>query len=289
MVVGDTVWIYPTYAAKGERLFYAFSSKDLVHWEKTGPVLNFADVTWIGDDGRKDHGAWAPGVVVKGGRFYFYYAVGNQEVTPSRIGVAVGQGPAGPFLDSGKALVTGKRDVFEAIDPMVFIDPKDGKAYLYAGGSQGARLRVYELNDDMVSIAREVKVETPKEFTEGAFLHERGGIYYLSYSHGRWRDASYSVHYATGTSPLGPFTYRGAILMSDDHHKGPGHHSFFRNPISGRWYIAYHRFDNETGPGPYSGRRWVAVDIVEFGADGLIKPVLMTDTVTSDSFGDPQP
>jgi hypothetical protein len=38
---------------------------------------------------------------------------------------------------SGKPLVTGGNG-FEAIDPMVFVDPKTKTPYLYAGGSAGA-------------------------------------------------------------------------------------------------------------------------------------------------------
>ncbi len=39
---------------------------------------------------------------------------------------------------------------------MVFTDRRSGRIYLYAGGSAGATLRVWELKPDMVSIAREV-------------------------------------------------------------------------------------------------------------------------------------
>ncbi|WP_159317014.1 family 43 glycosylhydrolase, partial [Raoultella terrigena] len=133
---------------------------------------------------------WAPGVATARGKWYLYYSVGPQNPTPSRIGVAVADRPEGPYRDSGKPLVTGElvRDGrgFEAIDPMVFVDPRSGKAYLYTGGSAGARLRVWELNRDMISLAREVPVAQPPQFTEGAFMHERAGTYYLSYSHGRF-------------------------------------------------------------------------------------------------------
>ena len=54
-------------------------------------------------------------------------------------------------------------------------------------GSAGAKLRVFELNPDLVSFAREVPVETPPQFTEGVFMHVRDGRYYLSYSHGSWQ------------------------------------------------------------------------------------------------------
>lgn len=279
VVVGDRVWIYPTYSRRGEQTFYAFESPaaDLRHWDRHGPVLDFKDVKWIKEDGAPHHHPWAPCLIEKNGKHYFYYSVGPQNPTPSRIGVAVGDNPAGPFVDSGKPLLTGKQDVFEAIDPMVFTDPKDGKSYLYAGGSNGSRLKVFELNDDMISFAREVDVENPPRFTEGAFMHERDGLYYLTYSHGWWQGDSYSVHYATGPSPVGPFTYRGAILVSDDTHKGPGHHSIIHDEKTDTWRIVYHRWNKPQGKPPFRGPRSVAIETFTYDDAGLIRPIVMTD------------
>jgi beta-xylosidase len=271
---GGAVWVYPTWGRGGQQ-FYVFCSTNLQVWERRGPVLDFKDVSWIKEDGRDDHRAWAPGVIEKNGRFYFYYSVGPQGETPSRIGVAAGANPAGPFVDSGKPLLTGGRG-FEAIDPMVFADAKTGKSIFYAGGSAGAKLRVFELKEDMVSFAREIPVATPPQFTEGVFMHVREGKYYLSYSHGGWRDASYSVHYAMGDSPVGPWQYQGAILTSDATRKGPGHHSFLQLPGSGRWLIFYHRWENQTGDGPYTGSRQICIDRLEYDSAGRIKPVIMT-------------
>src|SRR3546814_16140202 len=75
----------------------------------------------------------------------------------------------------------------------------------------------------MVTIDREVAVETPPHFTEGAFMHKRGSTYYLSYSSGSYRHDSYQVHYATAPSPTAPWTYRGQIVERDARSKGPGH------------------------------------------------------------------
>lgn len=271
--VGKTVWIYPTWSDGSKEIFFAHSSTDLKTWEKHGPILSFSDIAWIKEDGRKHHGAWAPGITEKNGKFYFYFSVGPQDNEhPSRIGVAVSDKPEGPFKDSGKPLLTGGNG-FEAIDAMVFNDPKSGKSYFYAGGSAGAKLRVFEMNPDMISFAKEISVETPKNFTEGAYMHLRNGIYYLSYSHGGYRDSSYSVHYATSNSPIGPWTYRGTILTSGSTQKGPGHHSFFKNPVDGSDMIAYHSWDKQNGDGPYGGQRQVHIDKIEYTDDGLIKTV----------------
>lgn len=277
VVLGNTVWVYPTWNdGKGER-FFAFSSTNLKRWERHGPLLDLAEVNWVDDDGAARHHAWAPSLLPHNGKFYFYYSVGPQNPTPSRLGVAVSDSPQGPFRDSGKPLLTGGNG-FEAIDPMAFHDPVSGKAFLYAGGSAGAKLRVFELAPDMVSFAREIPVETPPQFTEGAFMHHHDGRYYLSYSHGSFRHASYSVHYSTSESPTGPWTYRGAILRSDESRKGPGHHSFIRDPKTGEWLIFYHRWENQSGDGPYRGARRMCIDKVEYEANGLIRPISMSTT-----------
>jgi len=276
-------WVYPTdpgdppSVAPASR-FTAWSSPDLQHWTRSAPLLRIADIPWIAADGAPDHGLWAPSLTAANGRYYLYYAVGPQNPTPSRLGVAIGDRPDGPFVDSGHPLLTGG-DGFEAIDPMVFVDPKSGTPYLYAGGSAGAMLRIFELKSDMTEIAREIPVETPPNFTEGAFVHDRGGIYYLSYSHGRWNGPDYSVHYATSSTPVGPWTYRGAVLVADATHQGPGHHGFAENPATHQWYIAYHRWERRPGPGPYQGDREVAIDAVRYASDGRILPIVMTDAV----------
>ncbi len=275
-VIGGKVWIYPT-RSEGGKNFLAFESADLKTWKKQGPVLDFKDVPWLKADQRRGLGPWAPCLAMIGTRYYFYYSVGPQSPgNPSRIGVAVGNSPGGPFKDSGKPLLTGG-DGFEAIDPMVFEDPASRKFYFYAGGSAGAKLRVFELDDDMVGLRKEIEVETPPKFTEGAFMHIKDGIYHLTYSHGGWKDATYSVHHATSKSPVGPWQYRGEILNSSEKHKGPGHHSIIRFPAGDDWRIVYHRWSNRRGDGPYSGSRETCIDKLTHNPDGSIAPVVMTD------------
>lgn len=276
VIEGGTYWLYPTWSEGGGReAFFAFSSTNRADWTRHGPVLSFADVPWMKDDGRSWHGAWAPSVLRHGAKWYFYYSAGPQHPTPSRIGVAVGDSPAGPFRDSGRPLLTGYEG-FEAIDPIAFIDPKSGRRLLYAGGSAGSKLRAFELGPDLVSLAGEIPMDTPPEFTEGVFLHERDGRYYLSYSHGDYRTSAYSVHYAMGTSPAGPWVYEGPVLVSDATRKGPGHHAFARDERTGAWWIAYHRWEGQTGDGPYRGVRQICLDRVEYDAAGRILPVRMT-------------
>ena len=272
-VIDGKFWIFPT----GDHTdrFVAWRSNDLAKWQRQGVLLTRSDIKWLSDDHAPEHFLWAPDMVRTGDHWLLYYSVGPQRPTPSRLGVAICAVPQGPCTDSGKPLLTGTNDVFEAIDPAVFDDPKSGVRYLYSGGSNGARLRVFVLAGNGLAIDREVPVDQPVNFTEGSFMHERGGVYYLSYSHGRWQRSSYSVHYSTAPSPTGPWTYHGAILTSSALYKGPGHHSFVVDPATGKTLIVYHRWEGQNGDGPYKGQRRIAIAAVEYGPDGLIQPIVM--------------
>lgn len=210
-----------------------------------------------------------------------YYSVGPQGPTPSRIGIAVSKTPNGPFIDSGKPLVTGGKD-FEAIDAMVFEDPKDNRILLYCGGSAGSKLKVFELSSNLINIKRELPVATPKNFTEGPFMHLRDGVYYLSYSSGRWNDDSYRVCYSTSNSAAGPWTFQGSILETNSKHAGPGHHSIIVNPKQSkneqRFLIIYHRWENAKLPAGMPAERSIAIEKLEHQSDGKIKPVTMTES-----------
>ncbi len=266
--IGDTFYVYPT--SGRSNFFYVYSSTDLVNWQTHKPILDFRKIDWIPED----KSAWAPAIISKDNTCYFYYSVGPK---PSHIGVATGNSPLGPFKDSGKALIADNNSPdFEAIDPMAFEDPNSGICYLYFGGSAGSKLKVFELNNNMTELAREIEVQNPPFFTEGAFMHFYNGLYYLSYSHGAWHSSSYSVHYCTAKSPIGPWDYKGPILQTNAAYKGPGHHSIVYDNAAKKWYIFYHRWENVSGDGPYRGSRKTAVENLEYDTNGLIKPVTMT-------------
>jgi len=266
-----SLWIYPT--GPGDRL-QSWRATDGT-WTPQSDLVALGEIAWVGDDRAPTHYLWAPDMVRLGQQYLLYYSVGPQDPTPSRLGVATCSSPAGPCTDSGKPLLTGG-DGFEAIDPMVFEDPRSALRYLYAGGSNGATLRVFVLSEDGLTIAREVPIDQPQNFTEGAFMHQRDGVYYLSYSDGKWNHASYSVHYSTAPSPTGPWTYRGVLLQTTHRFKGPGHHSFVQLS-HGAWMIAYHRWEGSDGDGPYTGHRRVALQPVTYLPDGAIALIVMSE------------
>lgn len=264
-------WIYPTtdgFPGWGGTRFTAYSSGDLVHWKDHGVVLDLgSDVSWA------DEYAWAPAIAEREGRYYFYFCAEQQ------IGVAVADSPAGPFRDPLGEPLVAKDGAWsgQMIDPAVFTDD-DGRAYLYWGNG---RAYVVPLNDDMVSFdASEVRDITPADFREGSFVIEREGVYYFMWSEDDTRSENYHVSYATGPSPLGPWTERGTILEKRPEYGilGTGHHSVVNTPGTDDWYVVYHRFALD-GPGRPKGdgtHRETTIDRLEFAPDGTIRPVIPT-------------
>src|SRR5580765_684618 len=58
-VFGGQYWIFPTYSAPYDQQTFldAFSSRDLIAWEKHPRVLDIADVSWA------KRAVWAPSIV----------------------------------------------------------------------------------------------------------------------------------------------------------------------------------------------------------------------------------
>ncbi|WP_348822193.1 RICIN domain-containing protein [Flavobacterium aestuarii] len=251
-------YIYTT-ATYGTQ-FHAYSSNDLTNWYDEGLIFDlFPDSPWA------QYNGWAPAVVYRNNKYYFYYTA------ETKIGLAVGNTPIGPFTDIGAPLIGTDPYTDDIIDANVFIDD-DGQAYIYYGGSGKSRMVVRKLNPDMVSLATGPADITPPNYTEGPYMVKRKGIYYMMYSNGSWFNDTYNVQYSTSSTPMGPWTYRGKVLSSNSEDKGPGHHGVLKMGNCDEYYIVYHRYENGT-----SGDRKIAIDRMYFNSADLIEPVNMTN------------
>lgn len=293
-VFGDTYWIFPTYSAafRDQLFFDAFSSKDLVTWQKHEHVLDTSVIKWA------RQAMWAPSVVEKDGAYYFFFGANDvqqpggpywDENDPINhfggIGVARADHPAGPYKDYlGKPLISDFYNGAQPIDQFVFKDT-DGAWYMFYGGWQ--HCNVAKLNDDFTgfipwedeTLFKEI---TPEGYVEGPFMFVRNGKYYFMWSEGGWTNDTYKVAYAMADNVTGPFNKVGTILQSDTTvATGAGHHSVIHTPGTDRWYIVYHR-----RPIPNEGRdhRVTCIDRLYFNEDGTIQPVKITfEGVAADS------
>jgi beta-xylosidase len=276
-IFGDQYWIYPTTSlAYSEQVgFDAFSSPDLVHWTKHADVLDMKAITWA------KKALWAPALVEKDGKYYFFFAANDiqNDKEIGGIGVAVADKPEGPFKDLiGKPLVGAFHNGAQPIDQFVFHDD-DGTYYMIYGGWKHAN--IVKLKPDFTGVepmadGTVFKEITPSpEYVEGPLMFKRNGRYYFMWSEGGWGGPNYSVAYAIGDSPTGPFKNMGTILKQDPKvATGAGHHSVFHVAKDDSWYIVYHRHPlGDTK----ANDRVTSIDIMSFDKDGRILPVKITN------------
>ena len=291
-------YIYSTtdgYPGWGGWTFSVFSSKDLKTWKDEGVMLDVKgdDVPWA------DGYAWAPCIIERKQadgkyKYYFYFSANNPVSKRKEISCAISDSPTGPFKALDHSIITDKDRPAglkggQAIDVDVFQDPVSGKYYLYWGNGFMAGA---ELNDDMVSIKPETKVNlTPKggtlstwAYREGAYVFHREGKYYFLWSVDDTGSPNYHVCYATASSPLGP------LNIDPDHCDvlrqlpgkeiyGTAHNSILQVPGKDKWYIVYHRINKDFvngGKGVPGTHREVCIDRMCFDKQGHIKPVKPT-------------
>ncbi len=274
-IFGHEYWIYPTYSAPYDQqvFFDAFSSPDLVTWTKHSRILDTNAVSWA------RRAMWAPAVVEKDGRFYFFFSANdiqnNQQL--GGIGVAVADRPAGPFKDYlGRPLIAKFVNGAQPIDQFVFKD-RDGQYYMIYGGWRHCNVaRVRDDFKDFEPFPGGVlfKEITPEGYVEGPCMYLRNGKYYLMWSEGGWTGPNYSVAYAMANSPVGPFQRIGKILQQAPQvATGAGHHSLIKLPDEDTWFIVYHRRPLGDREGNH---RVTCIDRLDFDAQGGINPVKLT-------------
>jgi len=267
------IYVYPSHDRETDIKFndngdqYDMADYHVLSMEEVGgPVtdhgiaLKTEDVPWVSKQ------LWAPDAATKNGKYYLYFPARDKEGI-FRIGVAVSDVPEGPFKPE-ESYIKGSY----SIDPATFVDD-DGQAYLYFGGIWGGQLqcwqggkfddkwsgpqepkgdvpallpRVAPLTDDMLNFKEPERAleifdsegqllkadDHERRFFEAAWMHKYNGLYYFSYSTGD----THLLAYATGKSPLGPFTYQGKIL--DPVLGWTTHHSICEH--KGKWYLFYH-------------------------------------------------
>jgi beta-xylosidase len=275
-IFANQYWIYPTYSAKyNQQVFFdAFSSPDLIHWTKHSRILDTNRVTWA------HRAMWAPAVAERNGKYYFFFGandIHDEQKEIGGIGVAVADQPSGPFHDLlGKPLVGIIRNGAQPIDQFVFRDVDEQDYLIYGGWSH---CNIARLKPDFTGLldfpdGTTFKEITPEHYVEGPMMFLKDGKYYLMWSEGGWTGPNYSVAYAIGTSPVGPFKRVGKVLQQDPSiATGAGHHSVLHVPKANKWFIVYQRRPlGETDP----NQRVTCMDEMHFDDQGYIKPIKIT-------------
>lgn len=244
--------------------YHVFSTEDMVNWTDHGEIMNAATV-------RKQAGwgcegfMWAPDCVYNptNKTYYLYFPHPTNAANWNRtwrIGVATSKFPDKEFR------VQGYLEGMPAeIDPCVFVDD-DGQPYIYNGGGgkmYGGKLKK---NDWTKLDGAMTSMTGMSDFHEGAWVHKRNGIYYLSYADNN--PGANRLRYATSSSPLGPWKYEGIYLQPTTCDTSHGSIVEYK----GQWYAFYHTSD-ASGQG---NLRSVCVDKLYYNSDGTIQEVKQT-------------
>lgn len=266
------IYVTKSFTNYGEQLnIDAFSSADLVHWEKHPDIIDMSGYPYI------HRAVWAPAIIEKGGKYYLIFA-SNDIQSDKEIGgleIAVSDSPTGPFVNhTGKTLIDRFINYAQPIDAHLFKDD-DGTIYLYYGGWQHCNVAV--MNEDMNGFVpfkdgSLFKAITPNNYVEGPCMLKRNGVYHFMWSEGDWVNGTYHVCTSHSTDPLKINPDGITILESSDIADGPGHHGFINIEGTDEWLIVYHRRiigDLE------AGHRVLCIDKLIFEGDE-IRPVVMT-------------
>jgi len=224
-----------------------YTSSDQKKWK--GPAGSQGGLALKKGDAFGSQGFWAPQVLQYNSQFYMIYTANEN------IAVATSDSPLGPFENKSKEPLAA---TVKQIDPYVFIDD-DGKKYLYhVRLTNGNRIFVAELNDDLLSIKPETLTEciaaqlqwentqnVDWSVAEGPTVLKKEGLYYLIYSANDFRNPEYAVGYATSKSPLGPWEKsKTSPILSRNliGENGTGHGDLFLDEDNKLQYVFHTHF-----------------------------------------------
>jgi len=266
--VGSAFFAYATNA--GDRNVQVMTSQDLEHWQHLGDALPqlpaWTERGWT----------WAPVVSSNNGRFVMYYTTRETSSGRACISVASASRPEGPFVDTRAGPLVFQLERGGSIDPSPFVDV-DGTRYLLWKSDDNAvgersSLWVQRLEPDGLTLTgspvellhHDRRWERP--LIEAPSMVAANGRYYLFYSANWWESSRYTVGFAVGRSPLGPFlkvTRRRPWFGSFGEGDGPGGQEFFTDP-SGAVFMAYHAWTPGTVGYGAGGARSLRIARLEF-------------------------
>ena len=254
--IGDTYWA----SATSSNWFPAFpllKSKDLVHWQQQGYVLNQMPA-WA------DFYFWAPEVTYDKGRVYIYYSA-HKKGGNLCLAVASADRPEGPYRDHGALMceTAGSIDAFPMRD-------ENGKLFLIwkeDGNSVNRPTPIWamEMNEERTALIGEKRelfrndLPWERNLVEGVSMVKHGDWYFAFYAAAGCCGAgcTYATGVARSKNLLGPWEKKKEPLLANSPEwVCPGHGT----PVEkdGRHYFLYHAYNKKTHQ--YTGREGLLIE-----------------------------
>ncbi|KAG7085955.1 hypothetical protein E1B28_003483 [Marasmius oreades] len=292
IVVRDpTIWYNPT-----PRKYFVFSTGEGIRiftspsltgsWTRVGTVMPNCSI--INHPGNCE--LWAPSISFTLGKYVLYYAVSTIGSQDSAIGVATSPSmEPGTWTDLGAVVTSKPGDVFNAIDPDL-ID------------YNGLKLSFGSYWNGIYQIGIWPDVNNPASPTPGTHLAggngrpAEGGTTFKPEDSPYWfhffsdgvtplagstsrppPGEEYKVRVGRGTGGMGPFVGQlgfaltetrdpptgSLVLGSHDNIYAPGGQSIFKDPVSGRYVMAYHYVRNNDTVG---GQSYLGINFLDFSS-----------------------
>ncbi|CAN5561470.1 hypothetical protein BH11MYX1_BH11MYX1_45580 [soil metagenome] len=249
--------------------FPIYTSTDLATWTRVGHIFpSGMRPTWASGD------FWAPEVHKVGSHYVAYYSARNKSDGKLSIGAASADSPLGPFTDLGAPLIhdanMGLIDVSEfntGAGAAYVLWKEDGNA---VGRPTPIHIQPLTTNGLALEGTRSTLITNDKAWegavTEGPFMVEHDGMFYLFYSGNSYANSTYAVGVARGATPTGPMTKPGApIVVTNGAWVGPGHCSVV--DAGDQTALVYHAWVAGCVNAPGCARE-VLTDLVVWGSDG---------------------
>jgi len=236
-----------------------FQSSNLVDWSYVGNAFPGLP-SWANVSGAA---LWAPAIKYIGGQYLLYYAASATSLAggASAIGVGTSSSPAGPFVDSGSALVEPEVATNccggayrSTIDPDEIQDASGQRWLLFGSFTGGIFVRQLSSDGLTSNAATEVQIAMDNRYEGGNWWYQNGYYYLFGSSTNCCNGplSGYGVFVGRATTPAGPYldaqgismtaTNVGGtpvIRMNGNNVIGPGGNVIFADE-SGQTYILYH-------------------------------------------------
>ena len=273
-------------------------STDLRNWTYSGQVFPGNPPAWTTNAVPGFTGFfWAPDCAYFNGRFNLYYCCSIFGTRNSAIGLVTSPSLTSPvWTDQGKVVQSDATfsnpntdtTSFNCIDPSILVDTNgnvwmsygsysDGILVAQIDPTTGKRLNPASLGTKVASSTATFNANT----TEGSYLYQRNGFYYLFLNYGgccSGIDSTYNIRVGRSASPTGPFLDRSSVNMlpgggtmlleSTARFIGPGQAAIMND--NGTNWFTYHYYD-----GNNNGTATLGLARLYWSADNW--PVLTND------------
>jgi arabinan endo-1,5-alpha-L-arabinosidase len=248
---GETAIHDPSTVIQDQGRFYTYGtgnglpylvSDDGWQWRRGGQLMSAIPGGKPGPEvlARGGNNTWAPDVIRVGDKIFLYYAAPGTQPRAA-VGLLVGrsldsQSPDYKWEDAGPVAWSDGVEDSNAIDPGVFLDPRDGRLWLTYGSYFGY-IRLVEL--DPKTGRRLHPRQAPVNVainSEASILISHEGWYYLLVTHGSCcagANSTYNIRMGRSRKVTGPYLDNMGIDMlegggklfagSRGRHIGPGH------------------------------------------------------------------